>query len=90
MAAARFREDIINDEFIVRVLKHHRVGKDVELLEFSASAGTTKGDNYMGDLVSPMAFGCFQMVPPIQDSMFLACSRLKYFIFLQNLKTSYF
>lgn len=51
MAAARFREDIINDEFIVRVLKHHLAGKEVELVEFSADAGTAKGDNYMGDLV---------------------------------------
>ena len=52
MAAARFREDIINDEFIVRVLKHHLAGKEVELVEFSADAGTAKGDNYMGDLVT--------------------------------------
>ena len=52
--AERFREDIINEDFIVRVLKHHRAGKEVELLEFSANTGTSKGDNYMGDLVKPI------------------------------------
>ena len=48
------REDIINEEFIQKVLSHHLKDQasNFKLLDFQTSSGTSKGDNYMGDLVS--------------------------------------
>jgi|688.fasta_scaffold720583_1 hypothetical protein len=46
-----FRDDIINEEFIKKVLEHHLATKHFELIDFQVNAGTAKGDNYMGDLV---------------------------------------
>lgn len=45
------KPDIICDELIVAALEKH-LGGDCELVGFHCHPGTSKGDNYMGDLFS--------------------------------------
>ena len=54
--AERFREDIITDDFVERILEKYFGNRNFKLVEFTATPGTTKGDNYMGDLVTTQRF----------------------------------